>query len=493
MMQNAAHQENVGVETVPFFLTLSPSWRILEPILPNSMTIFRSKNRRPESAAEIPLVMNIEQDAEPLREFIHESHEHLANVEQGALVLEENPDDVETLNFIFRAFHTFKGTSGFFNLLPIHRLAHEMESLLDLARQQKLVITSAVVDLILRGVDVLKQFIAEMELQLNGVKPVAPHVLPTNALLARIHAMLKSVKGGRGRGGKSRGERQEPRAARLAPPIFRLRGTPKRRFGATAAHLSPGASSVIKVETHKFDALLALVEKLTRVQSRITEGHDLKAVKNKALARNLAQINRITRELQKTAMSAGRIPIRFAFQKMIRVVRDLSAKLGKQVNLTMSGEEVELDHLMVDKLGGPLMHMVCNAIVHGIEKPEIRLAAGKPAEGTVQLRAFRQGGNVVIHIKDDGAGLDRNRILAKAVEKSLASQKNPLNEREILELIFAPGFSTVEKVTGISGRGVGLDVAKHNIENLEGKITIESVPGGGTTFTILLPEKSATT
>ncbi len=456
------------------------------------MTIPRSKNRRPEFAAEIPLVMNVEQDAEPLREFIYESHEHLANVEQGALILEENPDDIETLNFIFRAFHTFKGTSGFFNLLPIHRLAHEMESLLDLARQQKLAITSAVVDLILRGVDVLKQFIAEMELQLNGVKPVAPHILPTNALLARIRAMLKSAKGGRRRGGKSRGERREPRASRLAPPIFRLRGTPKRRLGATAAHLSPGTSSMIRVETHKFDALLALVGELAMVQSRMA-GEQSQAVKNKALSGNLAQINRITRKLQKTAMSASKIPLRFAFQKMIRVVRDLSAKLGKQVNLTMSGEEVELDHLMVDKLGGPLMHMVCNAVDHGIEKPEIRLAAGKPAEGTVQLRAFRQGGGVVIHIQDDGAGLDRNRIFAKAVEKSLASQKNPLNEREILELVFTPGFSTAAKVTGISGRGVGLDVAKHNIENLGGKIAIESVPGGGATFIILLPEKSATT
>jgi two-component system chemotaxis sensor kinase CheA len=186
-------------------------------------------------------------------------------------------------------------------------------------------------------------------------------------------------------------------------------------------------------------------------------------------------------------MSLRMVPIRATFQKMNRLVRDLAAKQGKQVHLALSGEETELDRNIVDEISDPLVHMIRNAADHGVEKPEARLAKGKPALGLVQLRAFHRGGNIVIQIQDDGNGLNKEKLLAKAVEKGIVKPGQTLSDKEIYDLIFAAGFSTAEKVTDISGRGVGMDVVRRNIEKLRGKVDIDTVLGGGTTFTIYLP------
>lgn len=454
-------------------------------------------------AEEEPLHLNLQTDGELLREFTNESHEHLQNVEQGVLVLEENPTDADTLNATFRAFHTFKGGSGFLNLIPIKNLAHELESMLDHARQQKLAIDSEVINIILTGGDTLKQFVTEIELQLNGAKPPGPILVPTQALHARIRAVLE--------GKPASVAAPAPVAVAPAAPVAvvpaaspaAIVATPDHAAdapkndpvlkpaknaepAATKAGASAGGTSV-KVDTQKLDGLVDLVGEMVIAQSLVAQDTDLNSLQSQQLTRNLAQLNRITKELQRIAMSLRMVPIRSTFQKMNRLIRDTAAKMGKQVELVMEGEDTELDRTIVEEISDPLIHMIRNSIDHGIEKPDARISRGKPAQGTVWLRSFYQGGNIVIEIKDDGAGMNKDKLLAKALEKGLISPAQQLSEKEIFSLIFAAGFSTAEKVTDISGRGVGMDVVRRNIEKLRGKIDTASTLGEGSTFTIYLP------
>ncbi|HEX4348782.1 MAG TPA: chemotaxis protein CheA, partial [Verrucomicrobiae bacterium] len=203
--------------------------------------------------------------------------------------------------------------------------------------------------------------------------------------------------------------------------------------------------------------------------------------------RNITQLGRITKELQRVSMALRMVPIRGVFQKMSRVVRDIATKQRKKVNFTTIGEETELDRTVVEELNDPLLHMIRNSMDHGIESPEKREAAGKPATGNLTLRAFHQGGNIVVEIEDDGAGLNKEKIFKKAVERGLARADEALTDEEIFHFIFAAGFSTAEKITDLSGRGVGLDVVRRNIERLRGSVEISSQPGLGTKFKISLP------
>ena len=203
--------------------------------------------------------------------------------------------------------------------------------------------------------------------------------------------------------------------------------------------------------------------------------------------RNMAQMGRITRELQRVGMSLRMVPIRGVFQKMARVARDLSVKQQKKVQFLTVGEDTELDRGVVEELNDPLLHMIRNSMDHGIEAPNLRVAQGKPPVGTLQLRAFHQGGNIVVEIQDDGAGLNRDRILKKAIERGLTSPNATLTDEEVYAFVFAAGFSTAEKITDLSGRGVGLDVVRRNIEHLRGRVDISSTPGKGTQFKLTLP------
>jgi two-component system chemotaxis sensor kinase CheA len=230
-----------------------------------------------------------------------------------------------------------------------------------------------------------------------------------------------------------------------------------------------------------------LVGELVIAQSLVSQHPDLANLRSRQLTRNLSQLSQIALELQKIAMSLRMVAIKGTFQKMIRLVRDLNAGTGKDVDLVISGEDTEMDRTMVEELADPLMHMIRNSVDHGIESPEKRAAAGKSAKGTVRLSAFHQGGSIVVEIADDGAGLNTKRILDKAVERGVVAPGAALSDSEIHDLIFAPGFSTAETITGISGRGVGMDVVKQNISKMRGKIEIDSTPGSGTTFRIFLP------
>jgi two-component system chemotaxis sensor kinase CheA len=253
-------------------------------------------------------------------------------------------------------------------------------------------------------------------------------------------------------------------------------------------HADEGAAQAsVKVDTRKLDNLVDMVGELVIAQAILQEDPALLKAADERLTRNLAQLKRITSDLQKNAMSMRMVPIRQTFQKMARLVRDLSKKSGKAVDLVLSGEDTELDRRVVEDINDPLMHMVRNSVDHGIEDAARRTGAGKRPEGRLALSAYHQGGNIVIAIADDGAGLDTERILAKAVSQGLVQPGETLPPSEIHQLIFQPGFSTAEVVTEISGRGVGMDVVRRNIDALRGRIEIQSTPGQGTTFLIKLP------
>ena len=435
----------------------------------------------PARREEPALVLNLKQDGELLREFIAESQEHLQNIEQGVLALEASPSDANTLNSIFRAFHTFKGGAGFLNLTAIQTLAHELESLLDLARQQKLAITPALINLILEGGDTLRQFMLEIGVRLAGEEPAGPITVPTLHLLEAIRAALA---------GTTVSAETLPTAAvgerPAAAPGETLSAAPG--AGPEPSNAKTGAiTAAIKVDTVKLDSLVDQMGELVIAQSLVVQNADLQGVQSEQLNRDLGQLARISKDLQRTVMSLRMVPIHATFQKMQRLVRDLAARLGKKVELVTEGEDTELDRTIVEEISDPLIHMVRNAVDHGLEMPEERQQRGKPVTATVTLRAFHEGGSIVIEIADDGKGLDRERILAKGLELGQVQPGDQLTDSEIFNLILAPGFSTAEKVTDLSGRGVGMDVVRRNIEKLRGKIEIRSVPGQGSTFAVYLP------
>ncbi len=452
--------------------------------------------KSPLAAAELvnddaaPLILNLEADRELLSEFINESQEHLQNIENGVLVLEDDPANADTLNSIFRAFHTFKGGSGFLNLTQIKNLAHELESLLDAARQHKLAISSPIIDVILEGGDTLKIFVTQILARLKG-QDEPPIIIPTSALIAKVKAILANPAAPIAATPKAVfTEKIEPAANVVIVAANELAAETGKLAEATkslATAAGNAAAGFVKVDMLKLDALIDLVGELVISESMVVQDPELRALPSRHLARNLAQLRRITSELQRTAMSLRMVPIKATFQKMNRLVRDLAAKQGKQVQLIFSGEDTELDRNIVEEISDPLVHMIRNAADHGVEKPAARLAKGKPAMGTINLRAFHRGGNIVIQIQDDGNGLNKDTLLAKAREKGIVKPNENLSDKEIYELIFAAGFSTAEKVTDISGRGVGMDVVRRNIEKLRGKVDIDTVLGGGTTFTIYLP------
>ncbi len=248
------------------------------------------------------------------------------------------------------------------------------------------------------------------------------------------------------------------------------------------------STASIRVDLSRIDRLVNMVGELVITQSMLAQQISDLALGNGAPAiRGQEDLALLTRELQECVMAIRMQPVKSVFARMPRLVREVSAKLGKTVQLVMSGEQTEVDKTVIEELADPLTHMIRNAIDHGIEAPEVRLAAGKPAEGTIVLTAMHAGSNILIHVSDDGGGVDRDRLIAKAIDKGIIPPGSSLTEDEVHELLFAPGFSTAEKITDVSGRGVGMDVVRRNIINLGGRIQVQSAPGRGTRFTLIIP------
>ena len=282
----------------------------------------------------------------------------------------------------------------------------------------------------------------------------------------------------------------KPHLQAAPPPAERREAEDRRRSEERrkAGSASAGASSSIRVDIQKIDTLINMVGELVITQSMLGMlGDDFQMSRVERLKEGLAQLERHTRELQESVMRIRMVPISFSFSRFPRLVHDLSQKLGKKIELKMSGENTEVDKTVIEKIGDPLVHLVRNSLDHGIETPEERVAAGKPETGTVHLGASHRGGNIVIEIRDDGRGLPRDRILDKAIERGLVKADDNPSDKEVYDLIFQPGFSTAEQVSDVSGRGVGMDVVRRNINELGGAIEIESTPGEGSAIIVRLP------
>ena len=456
-------------------------------------------------------------EPELMRLFCAEAAELLQDIEQGVLVLETTPTDAETLATVFRAFHTLKGNAAVMKLVVLQRLTHELESLLDAARRGSRLLDREAIDAVLSGADIVAQYVAEANSQLDGRETGRTIPLALPAVIDRVHAILSSPAAAAAPLAPPPGTvplpATTPRASvaihppatsspapvhtspdsgsRLSPPEPSAAATlPQAAAPLTAFPLAaparPAAVSTasVRVDTARLDGLLDLVGELVIAQSMVVQAA---AGGDEHLTRSLAQLRGITTDLQRTAMAMRMVPIRGAFQKMGRLVRDVAVQLGKEIRLIVEGEETELDRTVIEEIGDPLVHMVRNAADHAIEPPDARAAAGKPRTGTITLRAFHQGGFVIVQVSDDGRGLDPARIRAKAVERGIVPADAVLDTRDTLELIFAPGFSTAEQVSDLSGRGVGLDVVRRNVERIRGKVEVESAPGVGTMFTIFMP------
>ena len=422
------------------------------------------------------------QDPELLSDFILESREHLAAIEAQVLTIERDPRDVEALNSVFRGFHTIKGLAGFLELWEVQKLAHEVETVLDLARNSRLTITPAAIDVILQGADYLRGCVAHLDALLHN-RPSEP-LARDESLLARIHAL--SPRAGNPPAASPPAELAAMAAAVEAAP----RGEAPEASASQSAR-SPSArhneTMAVKVDTAKLDYLVDMAGEMVIAESLVRHDAELGSLRSQKLQRKIAQLTRITAELQKTAMAMRLVPIGPLFRRMARLVRDLSRQFGKRVEMESQGDDIELDRTIVEELADPLMHMVRNALDHGIEAPEERRARGKSPAARLRLKAQHQAGQVVIEISDDGRGLNRGKILAKAIERGLIQNGDGLSDNEVFNLIFLPGFSTAAEVTSVSGRGVGMDVVRRHIEKLRGRIEIRSTAGAGAAFLLKLP------
>jgi len=412
------------------------------------------------------------EDAAMAGEFIIEARGHIDTAEAELIKLEEQPDNPDSLSAIFRAFHTIKGVAGFLNLKQIGSLAHAAENLLDLARRGELKLTGAATDLVLEAIDLMKVLIADLEQAIRAQKaPTTQPALPS--LLDRLRAYAAG---------------QQPQAQDAPATASAAAAAPAEKAESRAATTAgSSAEATVKVATDRLDSLINMVGELVIAESMVRQDLAGLLADNQRIHRNMSHLGKITRSLQELSMSMRMVPIQGVFQKMARLVRDLSRKALKQIELTTAGGETELDRNVVEAIGDPLVHMVRNAVDHGIESPEDRQRAGKDPTGRIHLKSWHQAGNVVIQISDDGRGLNKEKILRKAIAAGLVQEGAQLSDPEIFQLIFHPGLSTAEKVTDISGRGVGMDVVKRNIEALRGRIEIESTEGRGSAFTIRLP------
>lgn len=440
-----------------------------------------------------------EDDIPLILDFIAEATEHMEAAEAGLLELESCPGDKDVINKIFRSFHTIKGMAGFLNLHDIGSLAHAAENTLDMARKGELALQGVPMDVIFESMDMMKKMVAALKQGAQSGQPI-PGQAGLDDLLARLRAVLEHEEADAVVSASTPSEAVSPEMLEAEPALAldvvkdeqldQVLATPpteppiKMNVGKGKIH---AADEKIKVSTARLDSLIDMVGELVIANLMVGEEVKERLSAEHSLGTKVSHLGKIVRELQELSMSMRMVPIQGVFQRMARLVRDLSRKSGKEIHFEARGEETELDRTVVDKIADPLVHMIRNSVDHGIEPPESRQAAGKPSMGTVQLRAFHKAGNVVIEIEDDGKGLDRERILQKAIDNGVIEPHQELSDEEIYRLIFHAGLSTAKEVTDISGRGVGMDVVKKNIEELQGRVDITSTLGQGTCFTICLP------
>jgi two-component system chemotaxis sensor kinase CheA len=454
-------------------------------------------------------------------EFLEESEDGLSRVDEVLLSIEQSGGSGESVNQLFRVFHTIKGVAGFLAFDDIQRLAHTTETLLNQVRQGERELCGAALDLVfdstammrsmtgsvrvaveksreIPAVKGLEELVSRLETVIEGrtiSEPELPRALPGDKLgeiLTRVPvslspaAIVQALETQK-ESGRKLGE--ELVAEGLAQPkqvahALRAQAQAEDAGGKGASKIK----ETVKVDLERVDSLVEMIGELVIVQSMVVHAKEIAAIASPKVRTYLGQLEKITRDLQDTGMAMRMVPVRGVFQKMSRMVRDLSHKSGKRVRIEVSGEATEMDRSMVEQIADPLVHMIRNAVDHGIEAAvEDRIAAGKDPLGLVTLSAYHEGGSIVVEIADDGRGLDKEAILLKARRQGLIDANISLSDNDIYALIFQPGFSTAQQVTEISGRGVGMDVVKRNIDAMRGRVAISTQKGKGTKFKIILP------
>lgn len=428
--------------------------------------------------------MNNDDMQELVQDFLVETNEIIENLDHDLVELESNQNDLELLNKIFRGAHTMKGSSSFLGFNKLAELTHHAEDILNKLRKGEMVVTREIMDTLLEFVDKTKQIISDIE---NGTDNTDCTSVIEDLKLASEGKLTSKT--------KNTSAAQPAQAAQpAAAPAPKPQAAPKQE-APKVVHQATPVEQTIRVDVSRLDSLVNLVGELVLSRNMLSQiaGELENKFENEYLVEQLLvatnSIGMNTTELQLAIMKTRMIAIGKVFNKFPRVVRDIARDTGKEIELIISGEETELDKQVIESIGDPLLHMIRNSCDHGIETPDVRLAKGKPRMGTVNLSAYHEGNHVVIEIKDDGAGMDPNKLKRKAIEKGVITvdEANSMDDKQAFALIFKPGFSTAEKITNISGRGVGMDVVRTNIEKLNGIITIDSKIDEGSTFYLKLP------
>jgi len=449
------------------------------------------------------------QDPALLQEFLIESEELLEGMNQDLVALEQAPDDTELLNRIFRALHTIKGTSGFLNFDPVVRLSHRAEDVLNTLRRSEVEFSRRIMDALLAARDQLSIMLQDIRegglkdyaldgliAELEAVQKPAPapsrlgDILVAEGVIAP--GALQDVLQQQAQSGEIRkiGELLVEKGLASKTDVSNALARQKRQADSVIA------AQTMRVDVRKLDELIDLVGELVLERNRLFQlSRELSMGRlemqhlTEAFSQSTARLSFITEELQAAGLRARMVPIDTVFRKFPRLVRDVAHNLKKEVDLLVSGEDTELDKTMVEMIGDPLVHLVRNSLDHGLELPDVRESGGKPRKGTIRLEARQEGDQIIISVADDGAGIDPARIAKKAMEKGLvtADRLRTMTTREILDFVFLPGFSTAEKISDLSGRGVGMDVVRSNLTKLNGTIELESKLGAGTTVFLRLP------
>ncbi|WP_270988406.1 hybrid sensor histidine kinase/response regulator [Campylobacter upsaliensis] len=475
---------------------------------------------------------------EILEDFLVEAFELVEQIDHDLVELESNPEDLELLNRIFRVAHTVKGSSSFLNFDVLTKLTHHMEDVLNKARHGELKITPDIMDVVLESIDRMKTLLnsirdngndsaigmdigpicarltAISEGDVSAVASVSeePKVEPKEEIVpatpepsaepdvdvnqlsdSEVEAEIERLLKVRKAEDQARRAQKKKSAAPTTPKPATETGGEKKVPASGGG--SGGMDQTIRVEVKRLDHLMNLIGELVLGKNRLLKIYDDVEERYEGekfleeLNQVVSQLSIITTDVQLAVMKTRMQPIAKVFNKFPRVVRDLSRELGKQIELEITGEETELDKSIVEEIGDPIMHMIRNSCDHGVEDPATRKANGKPERGVVQLKAYNEGNHIVVEITDDGKGLDAAGLKMKALEKNLITEKESeqMTDKEAFALIFKPGFSTAAKVTNVSGRGVGMDVVKTNIEKLNGVIEIDSELGKGSTFKLKIP------
>lgn len=481
-------------------------------------------SQAPQAPELMPIASRDADTIELFAGFLQESNEGLDQVDQILLEAEQRAAAPEQVNHLFRVFHTIKGVSSFLGADDVKGLSHVTETLLGRIREGSRELSGRELAVIFEATAQLRRLLGVLHTAVETDREI-PRDAATEVLCKRIEEVTASPPQASGSAAPApatpapsvaasadvvaaaeldwdvpaelsvvapiESEKAELEKSEPEPSVAKTDAEP-----AAKADAEPGATKgsggrireTVKVDLERIDSVVEMIGELIIVESMITNADEVRSVASLRFRNYLGQLSKISRDLQSIAMRMRMVPVRGVFQKMARLVRDLSLKTGKSVRLVQLGESTEMDRSMVERIEDPLVHMIRNAIDHAIETPDVRRASGKPEQGTITLSARHEGGSVVIELSDDGRGLSRDGILRKARERGLVGENaEQLPDSDVHALIFLPGFSTAASVSELSGRGVGMDVVKRNVESLRGRVLVSSVLGSGTNFKLVLP------